>query len=267
MPPVLVSFQVILTAHSGQSEKITRQQMAGMMYKAMRYMKLPEQKSDFKFKDSKKISANFVNPVAVAHKLNIIRGDHRKDGIYFKPQDNATIAHASAFLYRLFSAAEVLKPSVPNEPNVPGEPTQPDVDPEVFKVSSVSGGQLKPTSALYKTYEDALAAYNASSSIKAIQKGDKVIKIKAGKAFGSKNPNNTTTLYKDSSFKTQVTYIQAGREMKYIGSSPERVLIELGGLTYYAKQNEVDLVPTDLVIGFRLLQSRFGRCVVSLPIQ
>ena len=230
-------------------EKITRQHMAGMMYKAMRYMNLPEQKSDFKFKDSKKISANFVNPVAVAHKLKIIRGDHRKDGVYFKPQDNATIAHASAFLYRLFSAAEVLKPSVPNEPNVPGKPTQPDVDPEVFKVSSVSGGQLKPTSALYKTYEDALAAYNASSSIKAIQKGDKVIKIKDGKAFGSKNPNNTTTLYKDSSFKTQVTYIQAGREMKYIGSSPERVLIELGGLTYYAKQNEVDLVPTDLVSG------------------
>ena len=118
-----------------------------------------------------------------------------------------------------------------------------------FKVSSVSGGQLTPTSALYKTYEDALAAYNASSSIKAIQKDDKIIKIKVGKAFGSKNPNNTTTLYKDSSFKTQVTYIQAGREMKYIGSSPEHVLLELGGLTYYAKQNEVDLVPTDLVSG------------------
>ena len=55
--------------------------------------------------------------------------------------------------------------------------------------------------------------------------------------------------------------------MKYIGSSPERVLLELGGLTYYAKQNEVDLVPTELVTGSDLLQSRFGRCVVSLPIQ
>ena len=108
---------------------------------------------------------------------------------------------------------------------------------------------MKPTSALYKTYEDALAAYNASSSIKAIQKGDKVIKIKDGKAFGSKNLNNTTTLYKDSTFKKQVTYIQAGREMKYIGSSPEHVLLELGGFTLYAKQNEVNLVPTELVTG------------------
>ena len=43
------------------SEKITRQQMAGMMYKAMRYMNLPVQTNKFKFKDSKKISANFVD--------------------------------------------------------------------------------------------------------------------------------------------------------------------------------------------------------------
>ena len=118
------------------SEKITRQQMAGMMYKAMRYMNLPEQKSDFKFKDSKKISANFVNPVAVAHKLNIIRGDHRKDGVYFKPQDNATIAHASAFLFRMFSCCGKIETFRPSEPNMPGKPTQPDVDPEVYKVSS-----------------------------------------------------------------------------------------------------------------------------------
>ncbi|MFC5588855.1 S-layer homology domain-containing protein [Sporosarcina soli] len=228
------------------NEKITRQHMAGMMYKAMRYMKLPEQHSNFKFKDTNKISANFVNPVAVAHSLNIIRGDHRKDGVYFNPQDHATIAHASAFLFRMVAAAEKLKPS---EPTTPGTPTIPDVDPEVYKVSSISGGQLKSTTALYKTYEDALAAYNASSSIKVIQKGDKIIKMKAGKAFGSNNSTNTTSLYKDSSFKTLVTSIQAGREISYVGSSADRVIVEVGGLTYYAKQNEVDLVPTELVTG------------------
>ena len=122
MQLVQVSFRVIRMVHSKLDDKITRQQMAGMMYKAMRYMNLPEQKSDFRFKDSKKISANFVNPVAVAHKLNIIRGDHRKDGVYFNPQDNATIAHASAFLFRLFAAAEMLKPSEPTEPSTPGIP-------------------------------------------------------------------------------------------------------------------------------------------------
>ena len=36
------------------SDKITRQQMAGMMYKAMRYMNLPVQKTTFKFQRLKK---------------------------------------------------------------------------------------------------------------------------------------------------------------------------------------------------------------------
>ncbi len=228
------------------SDKITRQQMAGMMYKAMRYMDLPVQTTNLSFKDSKKISANFVDAVSAAVNLSIIRGDHRKDGVYFNPKDNATIAHASAFLFRLFAAAETLKPT---EPNVPGIPPVdiPNVDPEVYKVSTISGGQLRPTNALYKTYEDALVSYNASSSVQAIVKGTKVIKIKAGKAFGSKNPNKTTTLYKDSSFRNLVTYIQEGREINYIGSSPEHVILELGGLTFYAKHTEVDLVPAELV--------------------
>jgi len=231
------------------SDKITRQQMAGMMYKAMRYMELPAQKTPLKFKDSKKISANFVDAVSAAVNLSIIRGDHRKDGVYFNPKDNATIAHASAFLFRLFAAAEVLKPTEPSEPSVPGIPPVviPDVDPEVYKVSTISGEQLLPTTTLYNSYEDALVAYNASSSIQAIVKGNKVIKIKAGKAFASKNANKTTTLYKDSAFRTVVTSIQEGREIKYIGSSPPHVILEIGGLTYYAKHNEVDLVPAELV--------------------
>lgn len=236
------------------SDKITRQQMAGMMYKAMRYMDLPVQTITLKFKDSKKISANFVDAVSAAVNLSIIRGDHRKDGVYFNPKDNATIAHASAFLFRLFAAAETLKPTKPtepSEPSVPGIPPVviPDVDPEVYKVSTISGGQLRPTTAQYKTFEDALAVYNASSSVQTIEKGKKVIKIKAGKAFGSDNSNKTTTLYKDSSFRNGVTYIQQGREIKYIGSSPEHVILELGGLTFYAKHNEVDLVPAELVTG------------------
>ena len=134
------------------NEKISRQHMAGMMYNALRYMKLPEQNSTFRFKDTNKISANFVNKVAVAHSLNIIRGDHRKNGVYFNPQENATIAHASAFLFRMIAAAEKLKPS---EPTKPSTPNMPDVDPEVYKVSSISGGQMKSTNAIYKTYEDA----------------------------------------------------------------------------------------------------------------
>lgn len=229
------------------NDKITRQQMAGMIYKAFRYMDLPVQTIDMKFKDQAKISPNFRDAVSASVNLNIIRGDHQKNGIYFKPQNSATIAHAAAFLFRMNAAAEVLKPETPSEP---GQPEVPDVDPEVYKVSSISNGQVVPTIALYKTYEDALAVYNASSSIKAIQKNNKVIKMKSGRAFGSQNPKQLTSLYSDKTLRNEVTYIQKGREMKYIGSGPDYVIVEVAGSSYYAKQNEVDLVPSELVTGY-----------------
>lgn len=232
------------------NDKITRQHMAGMMYKALRYMELPVDTKAFKFKDSKKITANFVDAVSASVNLNIIRGDHRKDGVYFNPRDNATIAHASAFLFRMFAAAEDLKPTVPNKPSEPTEPSVPGVNPEVYKVSTISGGQVSPTTAIYKTYEDALAAYNASSSIRVIEKNNKIINMKAGRAFGAENPKQFTTLYRDSALRTEVTYVQKGREMKYIGSGPDHVILEIAGSTLYAKPSEVDLIPTELVTGY-----------------
>lgn len=232
------------------NDKITRQHMAAMMYNALRYMKLPVDTTVFTFKDSKAITANFVDAVSASVNLNIIRGDHRKDGVYFNPRDNATIGHASAFLFRMFAAADVLKPSVPNEPSNPTVPDTPGVSPEVYQVSSISNGQLNPTTATYNTYEDALAAYNASSTVRAIVKNNKVLKIKDGRAFGSENSRQVTSLYLDSALRTEVTYIQKGREMKYIGSGPDHVIVELAGATFYAKTSEVDLVPTELVTGY-----------------
>ncbi|WP_318241674.1 S-layer homology domain-containing protein [Sporosarcina quadrami] len=232
------------------SDKITRQQMAGMIYKAFRYMDLPIEKTDFTFKDSNQISANFKEPVSAAVYLGIIRGDHQKNGVYFKPKNSATIAHAAAFLFRMEAAAQLLEPQVPTDPSNPESPTVPDVDPEIYKVSSVSNGQIVPTTALYTTYEDALAVYNASSSIDVIQKGSKIIKMKAGRAFGSNNKKQLTSLYSNSSLRDEVTYIQKGREMKYIGSGGDYVIVELAGTTFYAKHSEVDLVPSDLVTGY-----------------
>lgn len=232
------------------TDKITRQHMAAMMYNALRYMELPVDTTVFTFKDSKAITANFVDAVSASVNLKVIRGEHRKDGVYFKPTDNATIGHASAFLFRMFAAADVLKPTVPNEPSNPTIPDTPGVSPEVFQISSISNGQLNPTPATYNTYEDALAAYNASSTVRAIVKNNKVLKIKDGRAFGSENPKQVTTLYRDSTLRTEVTYIQKGREMKYIGSGPDHVIVELAGATLYAKTSEVDLVPTELVTGY-----------------
>ena len=179
------------------SDKITRQQMAGMIYKAFRYMDLPIQKTDFTFKDSHQISAGFRDAVSAAVYLGIIRGDHQKTGVYFKPKDSAPIAHELlSYLEWLVLRRHVEAPT----PTDPTKPAAPDVDPEVYKVSTISKGQVVPTPAIYTTYEGAFAAYNASSSVEVIQKGSDVIKMKAGRAFGAENPKQLTSLYSDSIF-------------------------------------------------------------------
>ena len=91
--------------------------------------------------------------------------------------------------------------------------------------------------------------------------------MKAGKVFGPNNVLEQRFLYNDSSFRRLATYIQAGREMKYIGSSPDHVILEVGGLTLYAKQNEVDLVPTELVTGSDYYEvGRMACCIITLTL-
>ena len=221
------------------NQQITRQQMAGMIYKAFRFLEIPVKSTAVNFKDSKKISANFVPAVSAATSLNIIRGDQG----YFKPTSNATIAHASAFLFRMFAVADGKGSTRP--PTNVGKP----VNPGVHKVSSISNSQLNVTDESYITFEDALAAYNATDIIQTISINNKVIKMKSGQAFASENPKQYTSLYSDTALTNEVTYIQKGYELDYVGSSAERVVVEVGGYTYYAKHSEIDLIPSLLSTG------------------
>ncbi|ARK25459.1 hypothetical protein SporoP37_12855 [Sporosarcina sp. P37] len=222
-----------------ENQQITRQQMAGMIFKAFRFLDIPVNTATVQFKDSKKISPNFVPAVSSASSLHIIRGDQG----YFKPTSNATIAHASAFLFRMFAVADGRGSTRPPANTGSVE------NPKVHKVSAVSNSQLNVTDETYMSFEDALAAYNASSAVQAISINNNIIKMKSGQAFAAENPKQYTSLYSDPALKNEVTYIQKGYELEYIGSSPERVVVEVGGYTYYAKHAEVDLIPTLLSTG------------------
>ncbi|PIC64446.1 benzene 1,2-dioxygenase [Sporosarcina sp. P13] len=221
------------------SQQITRQQMAGMIFKAFRYLDISVNSTLVPFKDSKSISSNFVGAVSAASNLHIIRGDNG----YFKPKSNATIAHASAFLYRMFAVTNQSGSPVPVPPIVDNE------NPKVHKVSTISNSQLHVTNDAYSSFANALAAYNASSVIQTISINNKIIKMKSGQVFAAENPKQYTSLYSDTALKNEVTYVQKGHELEYIGSSDERVVVGVGGYTYYAKHAEVDLVPTQLSKG------------------
>lgn len=106
------------------NDKITRQQMAGMLYNALKYLDVPLEEATVNFKDKDRIFYSFTKGVATSVHYDIIRGDSSfKDGIYFKPKDSATIGHAAAFLYRMYFVAEDLKDDSEVEPAPTPTPT------------------------------------------------------------------------------------------------------------------------------------------------
>ena len=172
------------------------------------------------------------------------------NAVLFKPKDVSKRDQVSAVIYRfieLMKTVEKPEPTPTPEPTPePGIPTP--IDPKAFQIASVKNGELVKTTKVYATYEEAEKAY-ASSSIDAIYKGNDVIKIKSGLAYSTTNPKNYASIYSDASLKTEITYIQKGREMKYNGSGPNYVIVQAGGTVGYAKHSEVDLTPSQAIIG------------------
>lgn len=230
------------------NQKITRQQMAGMLYKALRYLDVPLDKAPLTFKDNYKISSSFIDAIANSVYYNIIRGDHTVNGVYFKPKESATIAHAAAFIYRMLAVADKYGPQEEEPPTQqPGES-----NPSSYYIGKVLKGTVTKNPTIYTSYDQALAAYNASSGdVNLIFKGDKIVKMSSGLAYAADTTANTTSVYSNKNFTSQITYITEGRELKYNGtaSTGEYVIVKIGDIVGYAKPTDVNLVPTSLIKG------------------
>lgn len=181
-------------------------------------------------------SAKIMNGYAVNKELSTYN---------FKPNDISKRDQVAAVIYRYLELVAAQEPGN-------GETTPPPVDSTIFQVASIKDGALVKTTAIYTTYEEAIAAYNSSTAIQAIYKGSDIIKIKSGVAFAANDTLNvvdTASVYTSPSFTKQLTYTTEGREMKYNGSGPDYIIVQIGGSVGYAKHKEVDLTPTQLVTG------------------
>ncbi|MEO4054145.1 S-layer homology domain-containing protein [Solibacillus sp. CAU 1738] len=230
------------------NEKITRQHMAAMLYKALRYLNVPLEVAPLTFTDNNKISKQFHNAVSTSVYYNIIRGSHEKNGVFFKPQGSATIAHAAAFLFRMNSVAQQFgQDGSDTEPEPPTTP--PTVDTNSYYVGSISGSTVKKQPTVYLTYEQAEAAFNASKSVNLIFKGDKIIKMNAGIASAADVQANTVTIYGNKNFTNALTYVVEGSEFNYIGSNDTYAIVQVADTKGYVKTTEVTLTPTELIKG------------------
>lgn len=227
------------------SLNITRQQMAGMLYKALRYSKVPLDTAPLTFLDNKSISSSFTNAVGTSVYYNIIRGTQTTKGVYFYPKNSATIAHAAAFLYRMHNVAKQYSTANDGE-----EQPEPETNPSVFYVGSIANGTVKKNPTIYFTYDQADAAYQASTAISLIFQGDKIIKMRSGIAYAADTAANTLSIYKERELKTVVAYTTEGRELKYFGSNDTYAIVQIGDTKGFAKINEVGLTPTNSIVGY-----------------
>ncbi|MGE7664317.1 S-layer homology domain-containing protein [Ureibacillus composti] len=235
------------------NDKITRQQMAGMLYNALKYLDVPLEEATVNFKDKDRIFYSFTKGVATSVHYDIIRGDSSfKDGIYFKPKDSATIGHAAAFLYRMYFVAEDLKDDSEVEPAPTPTPTPTPTPDTSFYVATISKGNITKNSAKYSSFEQANSAYGSSYNL--VYQGDKIVKMSSGLAYAAKTTDRTTSVYATKDFKNQISYAAEGEELKYIGTGINDnnqiyVIVKIADAVGYAKLSDVTLVPTSLIEG------------------
>lgn len=232
------------------NDKITRQHMASMLHKALRYKKVPLTTSSVKFVDSNKITSNFVDAVATNVYYGIIQGSTTTKGVYFNPQQNATIAHAAAFLYRMQST--ITKYSLDTTPGENEEPTPVIPEPDYYYVGYISNSKIVKKDTPYNTFDEVVKIYENSQATTLIFKNDKILKTKVASiayAADRTSGGDTTTIYLDKDFKKAFTYVVEGSELGYSGGNETYSIVKVGDVTGYAKTSDITIQPTTTLTG------------------
>lgn len=233
------------------NKQITREEMAITMARVLEQKNIAVSIDNIILADQNKFGSEesivAAKKTIAAKIINGFISEIPSEGVIFNPKDVSKRDQVSAVIYRFIELMGTGNTPTPDPGDTP-TPTPPPVEVNVFYVASVKDGAIVKTNASYKTYEEASKAF-AASSVDAILKGNDIIKIKSGLAYSTTNSKNYASIYSDTSLKTEITYIQKGREMKYIGSGPDYVIVQAGGTVGYARHSEVDLTPLNAISG------------------
>lgn len=224
---------------------VTRQHMAAMLHKALMYKKIPTKTAALKFIDNHKISKQFTNAVATNVHYGIIRGSTSPKGVSFNPQQNASVAQAAAFLYRMNAVISSSSTTTPEEKPVEDTRTY-------YYTGFISDSKITKRDTKYTSYEDALEVYESSKSTTLLFKNDKIIRTKNSSIVyvtDRTSSGDTATIYLDSSFKRSFTYVAEGSELDYHGSNENFTLVKVGDVLGYAKTSEITIQPVATLKG------------------
>lgn len=224
------------------NENITREQMASIIGKSLEYLQVPKKVEAVSFTDINDISPRFQEYVAMNYYYDITRGFPQSDGsVAFKPKNNAKRDQAAAFIYNMLGAADKIK-----EEDGTDQPVEPE--PEFsYSVAAIAGGAVTETGS-YSTYDEALSVWNQSSD-KVILKNGKIIKMKSGIAVTVPSGKTSLTSLYNESLTSASTYVVNDTELEYLDADEAKVKIQFAGRTAYVKQENVQLIPRQMLQG------------------
>jgi len=237
-------------------EYITREQLMVTMKNVLVYKDMPLTEERINFTDAKDfVSSGGILATFYSIHYGITSGipNEGTNTLRFEPTANTTREQAAAFIYRFLEARENYIPPVIEEPPVtPEPPVPPPVDPTLYQLATIANDTLVRTVTTYPTFDQALDVFKSNPSYEAIYRGTEIVKIKSGGiAFGDNKTSTgviaNTDVFFDPSFTKQATYVERGREMKYIDSSAEYIKVQVAATVGYVKHSQTDLKPKNLV--------------------
>lgn len=210
------------------NNKITRQEMASMIMRAVDSRGVASKPVTLTFTDKNKIGKVFVDAVQRAVSLEIMSGSYNK----FNPTIATPRGQAAAVLNRM---SRIIAPPKGLE----------------YKIASFNSDGSPLVIREFTTFQQ---AKNNVDSNQVVLRGDKIAYMKSGMAVASK----FTIIYKGTDLKTNTTYVSTGTEFNYKDATENYVKIELGNQVGYVHPNDVKLIPPTLKKGQSYYEKKGG---------
>lgn len=227
---------------------MSREEMAVTMKRALDYLSITPNGSAIELTDQSLFkSAEGIPSAKIIFAANIMNGtkvNASRTVVTFNPSGISKRDEVAAVLSRFIAFTESAggTPSPPTEPPKPVEPPTPA--PDQFQLAVVSNGSLIPSGTIYKSYTEAVAALGKNASAHGIYKGKDLIRIKSGQAFAKGPAGIVTTVYETPTFSKQLTYTEAGRELRILEYNENYVKVQVADTVGYAKISQVNFQPT-----------------------
>jgi beta-N-acetylglucosaminidase len=228
---------------------MTREEMAVTTARALTYLGLKIESTTIILSDQPSFTmAEGVSSSKTVFSAGIMNGVKVNDSrteITFNPQGLSKRDQVAAVLKRF---SDFTKAELPGggEPTTPPVVTPPVTDPNKFQLAKIQDKKLVLLDKQYDTYAEAVQAFTANSAAQGIYKGQELLRVKSGTAFAQGPAGNTASIYATTNFTNQLTYIEAGREMRVLEHAENYMKVQVADTVGYVKHSQIDFVPTEI---------------------